>query len=159
MLRDETERALAIYPDTRFVMLNRTDPHHYGRLLTAYWEDPDDDLLICEQDILPQPSDIELMRTCPEPYCGAPFAWKTDVGVALGFTRFRREIMLRYPSVMAEASKRATWSQLDVTLQRSILVKRFGEQPHVHPTVTHLNSAKALMEGADPTPLASLPAW
>jgi hypothetical protein len=67
--------------------------------------------------------------------------------------------MLKYPSVMAEANSRATWSQLDVTLQRSILVKRFEEQPHVHPVVTHLNASKALMEGADPTPLASLPAW
>lgn len=159
MLRDETERALAPHPETCFVQIDPRDPYHYGRLLTEYWEDPTEDLLVCEQDMLPADADIELMRECPCEYGSASYEWLTDVGPALGFCRFRVEFMLRYPDVMREAASRATWKQLDVTLQRSILVRVHGEQPHVHPQITHLNQFKALMEGASPVPLETLPAW
>ena len=159
MLRDETAEALAPWPKTTFAPIPADDPYAYGNLLARAWAFGNDDLLIVEQDILPSANDIELMRTCPEPYCAATYEWKTDVGPALGFTRFRREFMQKYPSVMLEASRRATWKQLDVTLQRSILVAIYEEQPHIHPQVTHLNAEKKLMEGASPIPLERLPAW
>ena len=160
LLREETEAVLASQPDVRFHPLPAHDPFAYGRLLADYWRGAADDLLIVEQDILPTAADISLMAVCPNLYCGAPYEWTTDVGVALGFTRFRREFMLQYPTAMEQTIARGLgWKQLDVTFQRAILVRQYGEQPHVHPQVRHLNAEKKLMEGADPNPLQTLPAW
>lgn len=158
MLRPETEEALARYPETRFVQLDKDYPRAYGKLLTQYWE-AGETFLNVEQDMRPSEENIQHMRDCTEQYCAGVYEWSTDVGPALGFTCFRSEFLHRYPNAMADANARSTWKQLDVTLQRSILVRLYGEQPHVHEKVVHLNPARELVEGASEVPLAVLPAW
>ncbi len=157
MLRDETQEALRA-EGAWFYPLDPEDGRAYGKVLVHEWTKAED-FLIVEQDMLPTKADIQLMRDCPEQYCAAVYAWTTDIGPSLGFTRFRREFMLRYPDAMREANERAEWYQLDVVLQRAILVRDHNEQPHIHPQVVHLNEAKALRPDADPNPLQHLPAW
>lgn len=159
-MRDETERALATYEDTRFVQLPKEDQQAYGRLLAANWN-KGQSLAIVEQDIVVRPDIIEAFRNHPEGYICFPYPWRTDIGPALGCVRWSSEFMEAHPTVMDEAvAQNVSYLQFDVVLMRHILVRRYGIQPTVLlPPAEHLNEAKALLPEASREPLMSLPAW
>lgn len=161
-LKAETRRALIDHAhghELDFVHLD--DPEYgYGRLLQAVWAEAET-FAIVEHDIVVNPDTIPGFDSCPEPYCAAPYAWTTQVGPALGCTRFRAELLERIPDAVDEAvALPSAWGepghfrQLDVYLMRRVLRDRHGLQPHVHlPPVEHLNPKQALLPGASPEPV------
>jgi hypothetical protein len=161
MVRDETRRALSRYGGTPEYELLSDHPHSYARAIERLWREcleRGDDLCLIEQDIEVGPSTIYDFRACSHGYCGAPYEWLTNVGVAMGCTRFRHAFMARHPDAVKEAILVAPhFRQFDVVFQRRVLAKERGEQPHVHAPVVHLNEAKRLREGASPVPLAGVP--
>lgn len=162
MLRHETEVALRAHARDliEWRLLPADDVSAYGKLIAELWESGDS-FAIIEQDIRVRADIVDGFLSCPEPYCAYPYSWMTDVGPALGCTRFRAELTRDYPTAAEEAVlKNVGWQQFDVILMRHVLVRRYGLQPHVHlPVVEHLNEAKALLPDANPNPLTSLPAW
>lgn len=168
-LRSETLNSLQTFHGNGevrvgYVGLRESEPFDYGEALAFAWQrslEDHTDLAIVEQDIVIDANVIADFRDCPCLYGGRPYSWGPEVGIALGCTRFRHEFIVKYPTAMREAvALNLAWNQFDVGFQRHILVRRYGEQPHIcGPTVVHLNEAKQLREDADPTPIASLPAW
>lgn len=165
MLKAETEVAIRQSGEPfAFFSLDGDNPFSYGRTLAKMWAqclDSGDDLCVVEQDVVIRPDVVEAFRDCPCEYGGFPYSWGTDVGVAMGCTRFRSSFIARYPAAMQQAvGKNVTWRQFDVVFQRHILVREYGEQPHLcGPEVVHLNEAKRRLPDANPVPLETLPAW
>lgn len=168
-LRPETEAALVGWvPDGDDLGLVDVlgDDYAYGRLLCECWA-TGLDFAVVEQDIVIREDVAYAFSTCPQPYCAYPYSWSTTVGVALGCTRFRGVFTQRYPDAMREACETPSaygqpghWKQLDVFLQRRILRDQHGEQPCGHlPPVEHVNPGRALVDGADPTPLLMVEGW
>lgn len=167
-LRKETRAALQaftpIFVDIAYSPVKADDDTDYGRVLAAHWTQCVLDglaLAIVEPDIVVRPDVIDAFLNCPCEYGGFPYSWGPEVGIALGCTRFRAEFIQRYPDLMARAvAKGVGWQQFDVVVQRHLLVREHGEQPHIcGATVEHLNPLKQLRPDGNPTPLASLPAW
>lgn len=159
-LRPETLDGLrfARKRDVMFVDVSAS-PYAYGELLERLW-DAGETFCLIEHDIEIGPSTLYDFRACNYGYCGAPYAWTTNVGVALGCVRFRDSFIAQHPLAVRKAlDKKPTFAQLDVCLQRAILVREYGQQPHVHACVIHHNAAKALLPDASPEPLAVLPSW
>lgn len=167
MLRVETENALRVPPDRVYVRWEPLDPEDdtaYGRKLAEAWRDcllAGAGLAVVEQDIVVGPDVLTAFRDNPHEYVAFPYAWKTDVGPALGCTRFSHRFVAKYPHLMEEAVATGVgWRQFDVTLMRHLLARKYGEQPHVLlPPVEHLNEEKRLLPDASPEPLMTLPHW
>ncbi len=161
-LHPETEAAIEAYREDDAWIIHEIDPADefaYGKILKEHWN-AGEDLCIIEPDILIGPETLQSFFECEHDYCCAPYAWTTDVGPALGCTRFRAGFMAKHPNVMRDAAgTNVTWRQLDVVIMRHILARDLGEQPHVHETVTHLNEAKALLPEANSVPLTTVPHW
>lgn len=160
-LKAETRRALLAHADGHeldFVFVGESDTA-YCELLQAVWAEGKA-FAIVEHDIVIGPATIPGFDSCPEPYCAAPYAWTTQVGPALGCTRFRTELLDLVPDAMEQvAAMPSNWGaaghhrQLDVFLMRRVLRDRHGLQPHVHlPPVEHLNPKQALLPSASPEP-------
>lgn len=162
MLRDETRRALARFGSgVEYEQIPADDPLAYGRAVARLWRECGerfDDLCLIEQDVEVGPSTLYDFRACQHGWCGSPYPWLTNVGVALGCTRWKGWFVRAFPSAADEAFAMAPhFRQFDVALVRRVLIAKYGEQPHVHAPVVHLNAAKALRDGADPEPLVALP--
>lgn len=144
-----------------YVGLDARDPLAYGvaiRELWLYAIDQGEDLCLIEQDIEVGPSTLFDFRACQHPYCGAPYPWTSDVGVAMGCTRFRHSFLQEHVVALDEALATAPhFRQLDVVFQRRVLAEKYGQQPHVHAPVVHHNPEKALRPGASPVPIEGVP--
>jgi hypothetical protein len=158
-LRLETAVALARHwrGEVRFVKLDPQDVFAYPNLLADLWAQQEDFALI-EHDIVITPQVYQEFRDCPEPYCCFPYEWGTQIGPALGCTRFRTELVTRYPQAMAQVqAQRVGWRQTDVVLMRHVFARN-GVQPHVHlPPVEHLNERKRLSADASREPVIVVP--
>lgn len=143
-----------------FNTINPEDPFHYGRILDEFWRSGRD-FAVVEPDIVIRVDVANAFRNCPGEYCCYPYAWKTDVGPALGCTRFRASLTSQYPNAVSDIiGQRIAWNQLDVVLMRHTLAREHGIQPHVHlPAVEHLNPEKQLLPEANPEPLMTVPHW
>lgn len=161
-LRPETRRALLAYARghaLNFEYVGGSDTA-YCELLQKVWANGET-FAIVEHDIVVNPDTIPGFEGCPDPYCAAPYAWTTQVGPALGCTRFRAELLEELPDAIHEvAAMPSNWGapghyrQLDVFLMRRVLRDRHGLQPHVHlPSVEHLNPKQALLPTASPEPV------
>lgn len=144
--------------DLRFI--DPTDLFAYGRILKEQWE-AKEDFAVVEPDIVIRKDVANAFLNCPELYCVFPYAWLTDIGPALGCTRFRKEFLEKYPDAMKETlAQNVTWTQLDVVLMRHVLARKHGQQPHVHlPEVEHLNPKKQLLPDANKKPMLHVPHW
>lgn len=162
-LQDETAQALTRFFLPGELYFNTVDPEEpfaYAELLDVFWRSGND-FAVVEPDIVIRADVAEAFRNCPEPYCCFPYVWKTDVGPALGCTRFRGSLTSRFPHAVRDIiNSRITWRQMDVVLMRHTLARDNGIQPHVHlPAVKHLNPDKQLLPEASPEPLLSVPLW
>jgi len=160
-LQAETLTALTMHAPklVEFVKLDADDAYAYGKLIEDLWANQEDFALV-EQDIVIRPDVVNAFLQCQYFYCAFPYAWSTNIGPALGCTRFRRTLMHAYPNTAKEATASGTtWKQLDVVFMRRVLAGKYKVQPHVHvPPVEHLNEEKKLLPEADPAPMLSVPA-
>ena len=141
-----------------YAFINPKDEHGYETLLAKHWA-KGEDFAVIEPDIVIHGGVSEAFHDCPEPYCCFPYAWLTQVGPALGCTRFRAGFLREFPDVIKKAgAHNVSWRQLDVVLMRHVLARDYKQQPHVHlPAVEHLNPRKQLAPDADPTPVLTVP--
>ena len=160
-LKDETVQALATYgKDVHLILLKPGDETAYGRQIAKLWRQ-EESFAIVEPDIVIRGDVVDAFENCTCEYGAFPYPWKTNVGPALGCTWFRDSFITKYPSAVEQAGPRSiSWRQFDVVFMRHVLVRKYGEQPHVHlPPVVHLNEAKQLLPDADPTPMLEVPEW
>lgn len=153
----EFQYALPGSPEVELVDLSDDPVRGYPALLKRLWREGETFCLI-EHDIEIGPSTLYDFRACSYGYCAAPYPWRTDVGPALGCTRFRDSFIAKYPGA-AKAIGEVGASQLDVVFMRHVLARDLGEQPHLHAPVVHHNPAKALLPEANPEPLTTVPHW
>lgn len=147
MLQPET-KAFGREVKAQFV---RVDEHgSYFALLEKLW-DKGQPFLIIEQDIVGSREDVELMRSCPFPYCTAPYIgpgaqWLSR---SLGFTRFRplrlpRDLFQKireYPD--AEPFIFDDWRRIDARISQALRM-----DPHQHGHVEHLHEYDGLSRPA-----------
>lgn len=157
-LRDEAVESIAKFSkDTHFRILTE-EPTHYGRAVADEW-DQCEGFIMVEPDIVIREDVIDAANNCGCEYGCFPYAWKTDIGPALGCTWFKKSFIEKFPTAPHEA-KHVSWKQFDVVFMRHVLARKYGQQPHVHlPPVEHLNEEKQLLPEADPTPLMEVPLW
>lgn len=168
-LRALTHATLSEAGDTpgvqiRYVTISTSDPYHYGSHIAWEWNDArhqNQALAIVEQDIVIRPDVTDAFLHHEADYIAFPYAWTTNIGPALGCTRWSHAFLERHPRAAERAAARhVTYRQFDVVLMRHVLARELGEQPTVLlPPVEHLNEAKALLPGADPTPMTEVPLW
>lgn len=106
-----------------------------------------DDLLVVEHDIVANPQAIQEAIQCPEEWCAWRYEHRNgEFSPALGFARFRRELMAREPDLFDEIGKISDgrgariqdhsrprcWQRLDVRIH-DILGER-GYTWHIHET-------------------------
>lgn len=158
-LRDETADALIRYAkNVELRLIDPNVPTQYGKVIAEYWK-KGESFLVVEPDIVINPLVFIAINECDCEYGCFPYAWKTNVGPALGCTWFKDTFIAKYPNAAFEASH-VSWRQFDVVFMRHVLARKYGEQPHVHlPPVVHLNEEKQLLPDADPTPLMEVPLW
>jgi hypothetical protein len=161
-----------LHPNT-YRALRQLEPRHtvqfayvgdddlaYGRVLQATWA-VGEGFVIVEQDIVPHPDTVDRFAQCEHAYCAAPYPWTTNIGPALGCTKFGTELLASVPDAVDQAvtipshwGKPGHWHSLDVALMRNVLRDQHGRQPHVHlPPVEHLNPKQQLLPqyiGRDP---------
>lgn len=150
--------------DIEMVELPAEDDRAYGAELRDQWDEcvrESRALAIVEQDVVVRADVIEAFLNDPDDYVCFPYAWLTDVGPALGCTRFSAKFIRSYPNLIEEATWAGVgWQQLDVVIMRHLLARRYGEQPKVLlPPVEHLNEKKQLLPDASPEPLMEVPHW
>lgn len=154
-LHAATYRATREWPDVEYRYVGATDTA-YAELLDELWTDGRT-FTVCEHDVVPSKGALAELAMCRQPYCAFPVALSVYVAPCLSLTKFSASLMERYPDVMDRVLRVPTnygppghYRQLDTVLQRTVLLNRYGLQPHLHlPPVTHLNPAKAnLIPGA-----------
>lgn len=167
-LRPETSEALALhaspFAEVHTVCLTSGDDQSYGRWLAKEWGwalEAGDSLAVVEPDIVVRPDVVEAFLHDPADYLCFPYEWLTDIGPALGCTRFSAAFIARFPMLVAEAvASGVSWRQLDVVLMRHLLARKYGDQPKVClPPVEHLNELKRLLPEASREPLLTVPHW
>lgn len=143
-----------------FHLLKKGDETAYPKLIAEYWSQKQD-FAVIEPDIVIREDVAVEFQTCPEIYCCYPYAWLTNVGPALGCTRFRKELLEEHPDIMSNVLRQGIgWRQTDVVLMRHELARARGIQPHVHlPQVEHLNERKRLLPEAPKEIMMEVPHW
>ena len=90
-----------------------------------------------EHDVLIAPGTVEHFESCPEPWCARASA------VQLQSNRFRREIMVRHPTLLRDVDEWGRhWSCLDQNTVEKLPER--GEHVHVHhdTPIEHLGATK-----------------
>lgn len=147
-LRPETRAALTAHVPghrLRFAPLDPSDDFGYGRLIASLWLSLVD-FVVVEHDIVIRQDVVDAFEDCPETYCAFPYPWTTNVGPALGCTRFRRRLLHDLPHAAQDATS-VGYRQYDYHLIRVELGRKYGRAPHLHlPPVEHLNPEQALRD-------------
>jgi len=114
----------------------------YPIAVQELWEQARD-FAVVEHDIVIRDDVAAAFHDCPEPYCAFPYEWTTNIGPALGCTRFRGLFTYEHRQAIYQASGHS-WRQFDYALMRDALR---GCAPHLHlPRVHHLNDAQKLVD-------------
>lgn len=127
--------------------LGGADDSAYGEIIAELWE-LGLPLAVVEHDVVIRQDVVDAFVDCPEPYCAFVYQWTTNIGPALGCTRFRPELLDAYPDAARNAAG-VGYRQFDHALIRRELARN-GAYPHVHlPIVDHLNPAQQLVAPFD----------
>jgi hypothetical protein len=159
-LAPETYRAVKDWPGLELYPIDPADVTAYCRLLQQVWA-AGETFCVIEHDILPHRTVYYDFVHCPHDYCAFPYPWTTQIGPALGCTRFRAELLAEIPDAMDQVAEMpSVWGppghyrQVDVYLMRRVLRNAHGRQPHVHlPPVEHLNPKQQLLASAPRDPI------
>lgn len=133
-----------VAPDAERVFLG-SDPIAYSRLLEELWA-AREPFLIVEHDIEPTAEALRQALQCECWWSTSPYrgAGKALIDQALGFTRFRSELMGVAPDVVARANRMddggpqcppGHWQRLDARLVS--VLRNDGYHPHHHVEVPH----------------------
>ncbi len=118
----------------------RTSPTAYAELITELWAERRG-FLIVEEDMSFTVEQLQSLIKCDRPYCANPYEWTTNIGPALGFTKFGARVLRDVPTPNLHG---VAWNQVDYVLMRTILGRTHHRQPHLHlPPVQHLNEEKS----------------
>lgn len=117
----------------------------YADLLESVWA-LGETVIVVEQDIVPWPGALAILRDCPSPWCGFAYELGTGYEAWLGCTKFEGRLMLAHPDAFAlidampsDGVHPRLWSRLDTRLT-AVLLGRGADPIHVHwPPVGHLN--------------------
>lgn len=147
-----TKAVLDSWPNVTYVDVSGSDTA-YSELICELWADASDDLLIVEHDVVPWPWMYAEFTVCDKPFCAGIYPWRTNVGPALGLTRFSSLFMRHLSDAAREAASidggygAGSWRQFDYWLMRTVLEEKHGWTPHLHlPPCEHENEAKRLVE-------------
>ena len=87
-----------------FQMVRVGDDDRYWNLLSRLWGEGED-FAIVEHDIVVGPRTLKSFDGCPEEWCVAPYPFLHRLCSGLGCTRFRGELLRRYPDVLDEVAE------------------------------------------------------
>ena len=125
--------------------LDPLDHEAYWALLTDWW-DRHEDFVIVEQDVEPVEGSFTKFDECPISWCSNPYDCGTMTNVlALGCTRFRKEIMDAYPEAFRDAGEvndspslgKRHWKRLDARLAGVLHQRRYSCHPHEPIAIHH----------------------
>jgi len=110
--------------------------YDYGELLRKCWLEQEG-FIVVEHDIVPWPTALEQLDTCPCQYCGYnyPVANTRQMGAALGCTKFSTGLIRLLPN-LADYWHTCPWQHLDAEVIRSV-VWAVGSMHHHYPPVAH----------------------
>jgi hypothetical protein len=159
-LRPETYRATRSWPNVTYRYVGDSDTA-YAEWLSELWAEGEG-FIVCEHDVEPAPGALQELADCEHGYCAFPVALSVYLAPCMSLTKFSGAFLREHPDVMERAMRVPTnhgapghYRQLDTVIQQTILLKRYGSQPHVHlPPARHLNPVKSLL-----VPDAPLRTW
>jgi hypothetical protein len=115
----------------------------YYHLLCGLWKLAEP-FTIVEHDIVVRPDVLASFDNCAHEWCAASYPYLRSNYWGLGCTRFRRELLQRFPDVMEEVGRYESprhipghWCILDQALTASLRARRV-DWPHTHGDVGHL---------------------
>jgi hypothetical protein len=106
------------------------DDDRYWRLLSGLWA-KGGDFAIVEHDIIVNPDTFDTFDDCSSEWCVAPYPFDHRLCSGLGCVRFRGPLLLKFPEILKEVSKRThpfypgrrNWRTLDACI-RDLLRER-----------------------------------
>ncbi len=124
------------------------DDYAYHELLRSMWAQGEGFINI-EQDIVVRPDTVDILSSCPEPWCGFAYAITSGYGSWLGCVKFSTELVSGRPSAFDatvqlryDGTPRRHWARIDTRLKQ-VLEDQERLTMHVHwPAVGHLNPAQ-----------------
>ena len=159
-LRQETYRATRNWPNVTYRYVGDSDTA-YAEWLCELWADGEG-FIVCEHDVVPAKGALKELADCPHGYCSFPVALSVYLAPCMSLTKFSGEFLRAYPNVMDRVMRVPTnygvnghFRQLDTIVQQTVLLRRYGQQPHIHlPPAQHLNPEKSQL-----VPDAPLRTW
>ncbi len=114
----------------------------YAELIMHLWKTSPDGFNIIEQDMGFRPEELDALLECECAYGALPYAWTTNIGPALGATKFGAELLTNVPAPSLAGTH---YRQVDIAVLRIHLGQHHHRQPHLHlPPIQHLNERQAL---------------
>ena len=122
-------------PQVEFIQMHQDED--YWKLMCEIWE-AREDVVINEHDVLPWPTAINELASCPFDWCSYTYEMKQGYGIhhAFGCTKLGAGLMDKLPDVWTQVES-VHWRNLDAQLCE--IAKTLGITPHPHrPPVIHL---------------------
>lgn len=113
----------------------------YAAFIMELWGDGDG-FAIVEADMAFPPEALQRLVECERSYCAGVYPWSTQLGPALGFTKFGTSLLnnVNVPNLSG-----THYRQVDIAVLRLHLGRHHRRQPHLHlPPVQHLNPDQRL---------------
>lgn len=123
--------------ETEYEPVLPSEHEAYGRHIDRLWRKCAEarvDLLVVEPDIWPEQKDLDAMRECDDVYCAAIYhLGGASYDHALGFTRFRWQLMTKDPDLIERAAHRNTetgagpdklpwhWQRMDMRIDHQVM--------------------------------------
>lgn len=143
--RETTTRVIVSGREFHFVQIDPKDPYDYARVFANWWN-RGTDLIVLEQDMVPDYGWCLRFQTCPHPFCTHYYRCNTAAkAYGLGCARFTAALQATVPSLGQQAASGGAgrpacthWRALN---ERVIdLCRHFGAPAHIHTDdVTHLH--------------------
>ena len=152
-LHDRTLRAVSGEPNIEFVLLD--DDEAYWRLWRELWAAAED-VIVVEQDIVPNPDSFQQFEECRELWCAHAYPYSVfGLYAGTGCVRLRAELLASTPGLIDRVGLRSDdlhpakhWCRLDAWMQNELHAA--GHRMHRHePAATHLDPGNS--HGCVPT--------
>ncbi len=113
----------------------------YAELVMELWRDGEG-FVVVEADMAFPPEALHRLVKCERGLCAGVYPWSTNIGCALGFTKFGTSLL---ENVNVPNLHGIPYRQVDIAVLRLHLGQKHHRQPHLHlPPIRHLNEHQAL---------------